>query len=62
MISGEAREGNALWHLEFSKPIGWMPESGEWPCKMVMLSDDPIPALIELEQGLLIPTRRSRRA
>lgn len=61
VISGEAHDGHALWHLQFSKPIGWRPESGEWPCKMVMLSDDPVPALIELEHGLLVPTRRSRR-
>lgn len=61
VISGEAHDGSAVWHLQFSKPIGWMPESGEWPCKMVMLSGEPVPALIELEHGLLVPTRRSRR-
>lgn len=61
VISGEAHEGSAVWHLHFSKPIGWMPESGEWPCIIVMLSDEPVPALIELEGGLLVPTRRSRR-
>lgn len=61
VISGEANEGRAVWHLQFSNPIGWVPESGEWPCKMVMLSDEPVPALIELEHGLLVPTRRSRR-
>ena len=61
VISGEMRDGRAIWKLHFSKSFGWTPQSGEWPCEMVMLSDEPVPALVELEQGLLLPTHKSQR-
>ena len=60
-IVGRMKDGNAIWDLQFSKPIGWEPDSGDWPCEMVLLSGEPTPALVELEDGLLVPTRRSRR-
>ena len=60
-IVGRMKCGNAIWDLQFSKPIGWEPDSGDWPCEMVLLSGEPTPALVELEDGLLVPTRRSRR-
>jgi len=58
---GEMRDGLAIWKLHFGKPLGWTPQSGEWPCEMVMLSEETIPVLVELERGLLIPTRKSHK-
>lgn len=61
MIVGSLQEGSATWQLHFGKPMGWAPQSGEWPCHLVMLADDPIPALVELNQGLLFPTSKSHK-
>ncbi|GAB2524363.1 hypothetical protein [Lysobacter humi (ex Lee et al. 2017)] len=60
-IVGRMKDGNTIWDLQFSKPIGWEPDSGDWPCELVLLSGEPIPALVELTDGLLVPTRKSRR-
>lgn len=61
VITGEMRDGPALWTLHFGRPLGWTPQSGDWPCKLVMLSDEKVPALVELDQGLLIPTPESHK-
>jgi hypothetical protein len=61
LIVGSLQEGSATWQLHFGKPMGWTPQSGEWPCHLVMLADDPIPALVELNQGLLFPTSKSHK-
>lgn len=61
VIAGSMQEGSATWKLHFGKPLGWTPQSGEWPCHLVMLADEPIPALVELDQGLLFPTRKSHK-
>jgi len=61
VIEGTMQEGSAAWKLYFTKPLGWTPQSGEWPCHLVMLADDPVPALAQLNQGLLFPTRKSHK-
>ncbi len=61
MIVGDLREGSMVWELCFGRPLGWTPQSGEWPCEMVMLADEPVPALVQLKQGLLFPTHESRK-
>lgn len=61
VIMGEMRDGLAIWKLHFGSPLGWTPQSGEWPCEMVMLSEETIPALVELKRGLLIPNGRSHK-
>lgn len=62
VIEGSMQEGSTTWKLHFGKPLGWTPQSGEWPCHLVMLADEPVPALVELNQGLLFPTRKSHKA
>lgn len=59
VISGDMREGGSVWKLHFGKPLGWTPQSGEWPCEMVMLDGETVPALVQLEQGLLFPIHGS---
>ncbi|GAB2499841.1 hypothetical protein GCM10027266_17900 [Arenimonas alkanexedens] len=61
VVAGEMRDGRTLWNLHFGRPFGWNPQSGEWPCEMVVLSDEKVPALVEFENGLLLPTRKSHR-
>lgn len=61
LIEGDIRQGPTTWKLHFSRPFGWTPQSGDWPCELVMLADDAIPALVELDQGLLFPTRKSHK-
>lgn len=61
VISGQARDGMAVWELQFGKPIGWEPDEGDWACELVWLSDQPTPALVDLEHGVLVPRRASRR-
>ncbi len=60
-ITGEIRQGRTTWKLHFGRPLGWNPQSGEWPCELIMLSDEAVPALVQLPQGLLLPTGRSHR-
>jgi hypothetical protein len=60
-FSGAFRDGRATWNLEFGKPMGWSPQPGEWPCTLVFVSDEAVPALAILEEGLLFPSRRSRK-
>jgi hypothetical protein len=62
VISGEVVVGSTVWQLHFGRPLGWVPASGEWPCAVVMLDGEPLPALVELSQGLLFPTPKSRKA
>ena len=61
LINGELRDGSFVWKLHFGNAFGWTPQTGVWPCEIVMLSDEPIPALVQLEHGLLFPTRKSRK-
>lgn len=61
-IEGDIRQGVTTWKLHFSRPFGWTPQSGDWPCELIMLADDAIPALVQLEQGLLFPTPKSHKA
>ena len=61
LIEGSMQEGSATWKLHFGKPLGWTPQSGDWPCHLVMLADEPVPALVELSQGLLFPTLKSHK-
>jgi hypothetical protein len=61
VIEGDMRHGSTTWKLYFSRPFGWTPQSGDWACELVMLADEPTPALVELNQGLLLPTRKSHK-
>ena len=61
VITGEIQDGSFVWKLHFGRAFGWTPQTGHWPCEMVMLSDGSIPALVQLEQGLLFPTRKSHK-
>lgn len=61
LISGSVKEGPAIWQLHFAKPPGWEPENGEWPCEMVFLSDQRMPSLVQLPNGILVPTAQSRK-
>lgn len=62
LIEGYLRQGSTTWRLHFNRPFGWMPQSGDWPCELVMLAGEAIPSLVELDQGLLLPTRKSHKA
>ncbi|RYG57911.1 MAG: hypothetical protein EON56_01285 [Alphaproteobacteria bacterium] len=61
LITGEMQEGSAVWTLHFGRPFGWTPQTGAWPCEMVLISDEPVPALVLMEHGLLLPTRKSQK-
>ena len=61
VYTGQMQEGGATWVLGFGNPMGWEPQAGDWPCELVFLSDQPVPALAMLEQGLLFPTATSRK-
>ena len=61
LIEGYLQQGSTTWRLNFNRPFGWMPQSGDWPCELVMLAGETIPSLVELDQGLLLPTRKSHK-
>lgn len=61
LYTGRLQDGTATWVLQFGNPMGWTPQSGDWRCELVFLSDDPLPALALLDDGLMFPTRQSRR-
>lgn len=60
-ISGRISDGGGVWELKFGRPIGWKPGIGEWPCELIFLSDQRTPVLVQLNDGLLFPTKKSRK-
>ncbi len=60
-IRGSMVEGGAVWELEFTRPLGWDPRSGEWPCELVFLADVRLPVMVQLADGLLFTSDKSRR-
>lgn len=43
------------WRIDFSSPMGWVPDEGSTVCELVSLPGDEEPALVITERGLLIP-------
>lgn len=60
-IRGCMMEGGAVWDLEFTRPLGWEPRSGEWPCELVFLADVRLPVMVQLADGLLFTSDRTQR-
>jgi hypothetical protein len=60
-ISGCMMEGGAVWDLQFTRPLGWEPRSGEWPCELVFLADVRLPVMVQLADGLLFTSDRTQR-
>jgi hypothetical protein len=60
-IRGSMVEGGAVWELEFTRPLGWEPRSGEWPCELVYIADVRLPVMVQLAEGLLLTSSKSRR-
>lgn len=59
-IDGVLTSSSGTWEMRFGRPFGWIPQNGEWPCELIFLSDEPMPILVQLEEGLLFPTKISR--
>ena len=60
-IRGCMKEGGAVWDLQFTRPLGWEPRSGEWPCELVFLADVRLPVMVQLADGLLFTSDRTQR-
>ena len=60
-IRGCMMEGGAVWDLEFTRPLGWEPRSGEWPCELVFLADVRLPVMVQLADGLLFTSNHTQR-
>lgn len=60
-IRGCMLEGGAVWDLEFTRPLGWEPRSGEWPCELVFLADVRMPVMVQLADGLFFTSDRTQR-
>jgi hypothetical protein len=60
-IRGCMMEGGAVWDLQFTRPLGWEPRSGEWPCELVFLADVRLPVMVQLADGLLFTSDRTQR-
>ena len=60
-IRGCMMEGGAVWDLEFTRPLGWEPRSGEWPCELVFLADVRLPVMVQLADGLMFTSDRTQR-
>ena len=60
-IRGCMMEGGAVWDREFTRPLGWEPRSGEWPCELVFLADVRLPVMVQLADGLLFTSDRTQR-
>ncbi|WP_372012799.1 hypothetical protein [Pseudoxanthomonas sp. 10H] len=60
VVRGAVSAESKTWALEFGKPFGWEPQEGAWPCELVFLADWHGPVLVQLAEGLLVPSRASR--